>query len=313
MRDVLFFEDVLAQAEPAPFTAPTMSDEVAFWMYTSGSTGDPKAVKHVHTSLMATARLMGQGVIGIREDDVVFSAAKLSFSYGLGNAMSFPMSVGASAVLLPERPTPQAVLDDPAPPPPDASSTRCRRSMRALLAHPEIGPGAGSDRLRLCISAGEALPANLGERWREVVGVDVLDGIGSTEMLQTFLSNRPGDVRYGSTGKPVPGYEVKIVDENGRELPAGEIGELVVRGPIGGRGLLEPARQEPPHLRRRMDLYRRQIRPRPRRLLPLLRTHRRHVQGQRHVGVAVRGRGGAHFARGGARGRRSSARRTATG
>ena len=220
---------------PTPFTAPTMSDEVAFWMYTSGSTGDPKAVRHVHTSLMATARLMGQGIIGIREDDVAFSAAKLSFAYGLGNAVSFPLSVGASAVLLPDRPTPQAVLD---------TIRRHRPTIfyavpslyAALLAHPEIGPGAGSDRLRLCISAGEALPAHLGERWRDVVGVDVLDGIGSTEMLQTFLSNRPGDVRYGSTGKPVPGYEVKIVDESGHELPDGEIGELVVRGPSAGEG-----------------------------------------------------------------------------
>ena len=164
-----FLEDVLSEAEPTPFTAPTISDEVAFWMYTSGSTGDPKAVKHVHTSLMASARLMGQGVIGIRADDVAFSAAKLSFSYGLGNAMSFPMSVGASAVLLPDRPTPQAVL---------ATIRRHRPTIfyavpslyAALLAQPDIGPGAGSDRLRLCISAGEALPANLGERWRAVVG-----------------------------------------------------------------------------------------------------------------------------------------------
>ena len=235
LQDVLFFEDLLAQGEPTPFTAPTMSDEVALWMYTSGSTGDPKAVKHVHTSLMAVARLMGQGIIGIGADDVAFSAAKLSFSYGLGNAMAFPLSVGASAVLLPERPTPAAVL---------ATIRRHRPTIfyavpslyAALLAQPDIGPGAGSDRLRLCISAGEALPAHLGERWRAVVGVDVLDGIGSTEMLQTFLSNRPGDVRYGSTGKPVPGYDVKIVDESGRELPPGEIGELVVRGPSAGEG-----------------------------------------------------------------------------
>ena len=235
LRDVLYFEDVLREAEPKSVTAPTMSDEVAFWMYTSGSTGDPKAVKHVHTSLMATARLMGQGVIDIRADDVAFSAAKLSFSYGLGNAMSFPMSVGASSVLLPERPTPQAVLD---------TIRRHRPTIfyavpslyAALLARPEIGPGAGSDRLRLCISAGEALPAHLGERWHDVVGVDILDGIGSTEMLNTFLSNRPGDIRYGSTGKPVPGYEVKIVDESGHELPDGEIGELMVRGPSAGEG-----------------------------------------------------------------------------
>jgi 4-hydroxybenzoate-CoA ligase len=235
LPDVLFFEDVLALGKPEPFVAPTMSDEVALWMYTSGSTGDPKAVRHVHTSPMCVARLMGQGVIGIREDDVVFSAAKLSFSYGLGNAMAFPMSVGASAILLPERPTPQAVLD---------TIRRHRPTIfyavpslyAALLAHPQIGAGAGSDRLRLCVSAGEPLPANLGERWRATVGVDVLDGLGSTEMLQTFLSNRPDDVRYGSTGRPVPGYEMKIVDENGHELPDGQVGELIVRGPSAGEG-----------------------------------------------------------------------------
>src|SRR5262249_60244493 len=103
-----------------------------------------------------------------------------------------------------------------------------------LVAEAGLGPGGGSDRLRLCVSAGEALPAHLGERWRAVVGVDILDGLGSTEMMQTFLSNRPGDLRYGSTGKPVPGYDLKIVDENGRELPDGEIGELVGRGPSAG-------------------------------------------------------------------------------
>jgi 4-hydroxybenzoate-CoA ligase len=234
-RNVHALEELMARPVPAPFAAPTVADDVALWLYTSGSTGDPKAVKHVHGSLMATARLFGQGVLGIRPDDVVFSAAKLFFAYGLGNAMSFPMSVGASAVLLPERPTPEAVL---------AVMRRHRPTVffgvpslyAALLAHGDLGPGAGSDRLRLCLSAGEALPASIGERWRAVVGVDILDGIGSTEMLQTFLSNRPGDVRYGSTGKPVPGYEVKIVDEGGGEVAEGEVGELLVRGPSAAEG-----------------------------------------------------------------------------
>ena len=196
------------------FVAPTLSDEVAFWMYTSGSTGEPKGVKHVHTTLMAAARLMGQGVIGIREDDVVFSAAKLFFSYGLGNAMAFPMSVGATTVLLPQRVTPEAAFE---------VMRRHQPTIfygvptlyASLLAHKEMKRGAGSDRLRLAVSAGEALPADLGERWQSAAGVDVLDGIGSTEMFQTFLSNRPGDVRYGTTGKPVPGYDLKIVDEQG--------------------------------------------------------------------------------------------------
>jgi 4-hydroxybenzoate-CoA ligase len=234
-RDVHDFEDILARERPAPFTAPTISDEVAFWLYTSGSTGDPKGVKHVHATPMIAARLMGQGIIGVREDDVVFSAAKLFFSYGLGNAMVFPMSVGGTAVLLPHRPTPDAVFD---------VMRRHRPTIfygvptlyASLLAHKDMCRGAGSDRLRLCVSAGEALPASVGERWRAAAGVDVLDGIGSTEMFQTFVSNRPGDVRYGSTGKPVPGYDVRIVDENDREVSDGEIGELVVRGHTAGEG-----------------------------------------------------------------------------
>ncbi|MEX0591327.1 MAG: benzoate-CoA ligase family protein [Xanthobacteraceae bacterium] len=234
-REVHRLEDLLASEKPEPFTAPTVSDEVAFWLYTSGSTGDPKGVKHVHASLIATAKLFGQGILGIDENDVVYSVAKLYFAYGLGNAMTFPMSVGATSVLLPHRATPDAVFN---------VMRRHQPTIfygvptlyAALLAHGGLTRGAGSDRLRICVSAGEALPAHLGERWRDLVKVEILDGIGSTEMLQTFLSNRPGDVRLGSTGKPVPGYEMKIVDEDGDEVPDGQIGELVVRGPSAGDG-----------------------------------------------------------------------------
>jgi 4-hydroxybenzoate-CoA ligase len=233
--NVYAFEDLISAAEATPFTADTLSDEVAFWMYTSGSTGDPKGVRHVHSSLMATAKLFGQGILGIREDDLVHSASKLFFSYGLGNAMSFPLSVGATAALWPHRPSPEGVFE---------IMRRHRPTIfygvpslyTALLSHHGICRGAGSDRLRICVSAGEALPAHIGERWRDAVGVDVLDGLGSTEMLNTFLSNRLGDIRYGSTGKPVPGYEVRIVDEHGHELGTDEIGELIVRGPSAGEG-----------------------------------------------------------------------------
>ena len=229
------FEDLITKADTNPVTADTLSDEVAFWFYTSGSTGDPKGVKHVHSNLMATAKLFGQGILGITENDVVHSASKLFFAYGLGNALTFPLSVGATAALWPHRPSPEGVFE---------TLKRNRVTIfygvpslyTALLAHKDIAKGAGSDRLRLCVSAGEALPAHIGERWRAVTGVDVLDGLGSTEMLNTFLSNRPGDIRYGSTGKPVPGYEARIVDEHGRELGIDEIGELIVCGPSAGEG-----------------------------------------------------------------------------
>ena len=225
----------LAAAEPAPDAVAASDDEVAFWLYSSGSTGAPKGVKHVHASPRATAETYADRVLGIARDDLCFSAAKLFFAYGLGNAMTFPMHAGAGSVLLPERPTPDAVL---------TTMARHRPTVffgvptlyAAMLSQPSLGPGAGSDRLRACVSAGEALPEHVGIRWRERVGVDILDGIGSTEMLHIFLSNRPGEVRYGTSGVAVPGYELRIVDEAERDVPEGETGELLVRGPSAAEG-----------------------------------------------------------------------------
>jgi 4-hydroxybenzoate-CoA ligase len=225
------FIDTPPGNEPPAECSP---DEVAFWLYSSGSTGNPKGVRHVHSSLQATADTYGRQVLGIEPDDLMFSVAKLFFAYGIGNSMTFPMAVAAASVLYPERPTPDAVL---------ATMRQHRPTLfagvptlyAALLAHPELGLGAGSDRLRRSISAGEPLPEHIGTRWRKVVGSDILDGLGSTEMLHIFLSNRPDDIRYGTTGKPVPGYEVRILEAGG-EVAEGEPGELVVRGPSAADG-----------------------------------------------------------------------------
>jgi len=217
-------------AQPLAAFAATTPDDVAFWLYSSGSTGKAKGAMHLHGSLVWTAALYAQPILGITPDDVVYSAAKLFFAYGLGNALTFPFSVGATAVLCAERPTPATVM----------------RVMRArqptifggvptlfaqLLADPALSREATSRALRIAMSAGEALPRHIGERWRERMASDILDGIGSTEMLHIFLSNRPGDVRYGTTGRPVPGYDLELRGDDDRPVADGEEGALWVRGP----------------------------------------------------------------------------------
>src|SRR4051812_42504067 len=207
----------------------TCSDDACFWLYSSGSTGTPKGTVHLHSHLIQTAELYGRAVLGLREDDVVYSAAKLFFAYGLGNALTFPMSVGATAVLLPTRPTPAdvfGVLKKHQP----TVFYGVPTLFAALLADP-ARPKRAELNLRVCTSAGEALPADIGKRWTAEYGCEILDGIGSTEMLHIFLSNRPGQVRYGTTGQAVPGYHLRIVDDEGRECGDGEIGELQIGGP----------------------------------------------------------------------------------
>ena len=225
------FKDLLAGGSPDLAPAPTTSDDACFWLYSSGSTGMPKGTVHVHSSMIQTAELYARGVLGYKESDVVFSAAKLFFAYGLGNALTFTLAVGATAVLMAERPTPLAVfkrLKEKKP----TIFFGVPTLYAAMLANPEL-PGRDALALRLCISAGEALPAQISKTWKERTGIEILDGIGSTEMLHIFLSNRPGDLRYGTTGKPVPGYEVRLVDEQGEPVKPGEMGELQIRGPTG--------------------------------------------------------------------------------
>src|SRR5216684_1376677 len=220
---------LLAEAPAASDTAPTHPDEPCFWLYSSGSTGRPKGTVHIHSSLMQTAELYGVPVLGITESDVVFSAAKLFFAYGLGNSLTFPMAVGATSVLTAERPTPAAVsrvLREHQP----TIFCGVPTLYNAMLASNDL-PRVEELALRQCVSAGEPLPQEIGRRWSARIGVDILDGIGSTEMLHIFLSNRPGEVRYGTTGKPIPGYDIRLVDEDGNPVQPGEIGELQVAGP----------------------------------------------------------------------------------
>jgi benzoate-CoA ligase len=220
--------ELMASAGSVFTAAPTRPDDACFWLYSSGSTGAPKGTVHLQTSLVQTAELYGQAILGIRESDVVFSAAKLFFAYGLGNALSFPLSVGATTVLLGERPTPPAVCGILRQHQPTVFYG-VPTLYSALLASPHL-PKREELNLRRCASAGEALPPEIGRRWFEHTGVDILDGLGSTEMLHIFLSNRPGDVRYGTSGKPVPGYEIRLVDEDGKPVTKGEMGELQVAG-----------------------------------------------------------------------------------
>ena len=217
---------LLDSADPTLDPAPTHRDEPAFWLWSSGSTGAPKGTIHRHYNMVCTADLYARTVLQIREDDICFSVAKLYFAYGLGNALYFPFRVGASAVLYPGRFEPRLYFD---------LIRRYRPTLffsaptayAAMLA--QEGP-ADLGAVRLCISAGEPLPAVLFTRWKERFGVEILDGIGSTEVLHIYISNRQGRARPGSSGEVVPGYAVRIVDEEGRDVPQGEIGDLLVGG-----------------------------------------------------------------------------------
>jgi benzoate-CoA ligase len=224
------FEAFLAAQAPLAKPAMTGADDPAFWLYSSGSTGRPKGTVHSHANPYWTCELYAKGVLGLREADVCFSAAKLFFAYGLGNALTFPMSVGATTLLMGERPTPDAVFKRWAGDPKPTVFYGAPTGFAGMLAHPALPPRAAVA-LRLVSSAGEALPADIGERFQRQYGVPIVDGIGSTEMLHIFLSNTPERVRYGSTGWPVPGYEIELRGEDGQAVPDGEPGDLYIHGP----------------------------------------------------------------------------------
>ena len=227
------FEGFLAAQVPASKPAPTGADDPGFWLYSSGSTGRPKGAVHSHANPYWTAELYGKAVLGITEQDVCFSAAKLFFAYGLGNGLSFPMSVGATTILMGERPTPEATFKRWLGEVGGLKPTiffGAPTGFAGMLASPAL-PDRAQVALRMASSAGEALPGELGERFTEKFGVEIIDGIGSTEMLHIFMSNLPGKVRYGTTGWPVPGYEIELRGEDGGSVPDGEPGDLYIHGP----------------------------------------------------------------------------------
>ncbi len=228
------FEEELERSAPEAAAAPTHRDDPAFWLYTSGSTGRPKAAIHLHRDMVYSLELYAKGVLGITAQDRTFSTSKLFFAYGLGNALYFPFGVGASTVLLPERPSAEKVFEV-------VRRTRptiffAVPAVYAALVHAAEKEEFDFSSVRCAVSAGEALPAPLWEKFRERFGISILDGIGSTEMLHMFISNRSGDIVPGSSGRIVPGYAARIVDERGNEVPAGQMGELQISGESAAAG-----------------------------------------------------------------------------
>jgi len=208
---------------------PMSDDDAAFWLYSSGTTGFPKGAIHLQHDMICCAESFARGVLGITAADRTFSVARLFFAYGLGNALYFPFYVGATTVLHPGRPEPQLVFDVVARHKPTLFYS-VPTSYAAMLAAMDAGTGFDFSSVRLCSSAGEPLAASLYERWRARTGAEILDGIGSTEVLHIFISNRAGQARPGTSGRLVPGYDAQIVDDDGRPIAMGEIGNLLVKG-----------------------------------------------------------------------------------
>ncbi|MBF6590297.1 MAG: benzoate-CoA ligase family protein [Ktedonobacterales bacterium] len=220
---------LLAGAAPTLEPAPTTRDDTALWLYSSGSTGFPKGCVHLQHDMHVCAELYAKPLLRLTPDDITFSAAKLFFAYGLGNGLYFPLAVGASAIHYAGRVTAEAAFTVIAEQRPTIFFG-VPTLYAAMLALPDAERRYDTSSLRLCVSAGESLPADLFLRWRERFGVEILDGIGSTEVLHIFISNVAGSVVPGSTGRLVPGYAAAIVDEAGQPVPQGEIGNLLIAG-----------------------------------------------------------------------------------
>ncbi|MEW6355226.1 MAG: benzoate-CoA ligase family protein [Planctomycetota bacterium] len=229
MDGYLSLKRLMADASPELDPADTNKDDAAFWLYSSGTTGFPKGAVHLHHDMIVAADLYARDVLGIRESDVCFSVAKLFFAYGLGNGLYFALRVGGTNVLLPGRPAPDVcfqIINQYEP----TIFYSVPTSYAALLHEAEKSGRTSLGKVRMCVSAGEPLPKPIFEAWKKRFGVEILDGIGSTEILHIFISNRPGHARPGSTGQIVPGYEAKIVDDDDNEISDGQVGTLWIKG-----------------------------------------------------------------------------------
>ena len=226
----LSYAELTAAADDELSPADTSRDDMCFWMYSSGTTGFPKGVVHLQHDMRYAVETYARQVLRLTESDVTFSVAKLYFAYGLGNALYMPFGVGASTVLLPGAPAPATVIDVIRRYRPTVYYSVPTSYANTLAADPEVWAGADFSSLRLCVSAGEPLAGAIMERWRNRTGTEVLDGIGSTECGHIFISNRIGEARPDSTGVVVPGYELRVVDDAGQEVPDGEVGRLLVKG-----------------------------------------------------------------------------------
>jgi benzoate-CoA ligase len=224
------FDELLAAAKPTCEPAPTLADDICYWGYTSGSTGQPKAAVHSHAHFLAAADLVGVGVFGLEADDLVFSASKMFFAFGLGNSLYFPARVGAAAVLAPERIDAERAFEVIASDRPTVFFTVPTLYAR-MLAIEDAEHRWDLSSLRFCVSSGEALPPAIFDAWAERFGLELVEVVGSTEALHDFIANAPGAARRGTAGRLVPGFEARLVDEGGSPVPDGAVGHLLIKGP----------------------------------------------------------------------------------